>query len=112
MVADAHSLLESAARLEPALAVVDLSLARGESVAWLHELQVRCPTCKTVVLSVHDEPSVRQAALTAGAAGFVLKRALATELLPTVDAVLGRLHCTAQGIDPSDAERAPSGHDP
>jgi ActR/RegA family two-component response regulator len=35
MVADEPSLLESAARLQPTLAVVDLSLARGESLQWV-----------------------------------------------------------------------------
>ena len=43
---------------------------------------------KLVVLSVHDEPSVRRAAMDAGADGFVLTRAIATDLLPTVEAVL------------------------
>ena len=39
---------------------------------------------KVVVLSVHDEESVRQAALAAGADAFVLKRAIATDLLPAI----------------------------
>ena len=43
-----------------------------------------------IVLSVHDEPSVRRAAMEAGADAFVLKREIATDLLPAVDAVCGR----------------------
>jgi DNA-binding NarL/FixJ family response regulator len=88
MVADQTSLFESADRLKPTLAVVDLSLARDESLEWLPRLRARCPDLKLIVLSVHDEPTVRQAALAAGADGFVLKRAISTELMPTVDAVL------------------------
>lgn len=88
MVADVNSLIESATRLRPTLAVVDLSLARGDGLGWLEGLQARCPGLKIIVLSVHDEPSVRRAALGAGADGFVLKRAVATELLPAVEAVL------------------------
>ena len=42
-----------------------------------------------IVLSVHDEPTVRQAALEAGADEFVLKRAIVTDLLPAVDRVRG-----------------------
>jgi two-component system secretion response regulator SsrB len=42
---------------------------------------------RVVVLSVHDERSVRRAAMDAGADAFVLKRAIATDLLPAVDAV-------------------------
>jgi two-component system secretion response regulator SsrB len=88
MVADEASLLASAERLQPMLAVVDLSLARADNLRCLRELRARCPHLKLIVLSVHDETSVRDAALQAGADGFVLKRAIATDLLRAVDAVL------------------------
>ena len=87
MVADEASLLEGAVRLRPDLAVVDVSLARGSGLDWLRELRQRCPDLKVIVLSVHDEQSVRNAAIAAGADAFVLKRAIATDLLPAVDAV-------------------------
>ena len=95
MVADETSLLESAGRLRPTLAIVDLSLARGDSLGWLHRLRERCPTLKVIVISVHDEPSVRRAVLEVGADGFVLKRALATDLLPAIESVLAGLGSTA-----------------
>ena len=41
-----------------------------------------------VVLSVHGEPSVREATFAAGADAFVVKHAISTDLLPAVDAVL------------------------
>jgi two-component system secretion response regulator SsrB len=44
------------------------------------------------VLSVHDEEGVRQAVLEAGADAFVLKQAIATDLLPTVERVCGGEH--------------------
>jgi two-component system secretion response regulator SsrB len=87
MVADDTSLLEAAGRLLPEVAVVDLSLARDSGLDWLRALRQRCPGLKVIVLSVHDEPSVRSAAIAAGADAFVLKRAIATDLLPAVDAV-------------------------
>ncbi|MEJ2581872.1 MAG: response regulator transcription factor, partial [Acidobacteriota bacterium] len=87
MVADEASLLDGAARLRPDLAVVDLSLARDSGLGWLRELRQRCPDLKVIVLSVHDEQSVGSAAMAAGADAFVLKRAIATDLLPAVDAV-------------------------
>ena len=87
MVADEASLLEGAVRLRPDLAVVDLSLARASGLDWLRELLQRCPDLKVIVLSVHDEQCVRNAAIEAGADAFVLKRAIATDLLPAVDAV-------------------------
>ena len=87
MVADEASLLEGAARLRPDVAVVDLSLARDSSLGWLRELRRRCPELKVIALSVHDEDSVRRAAMEAGADAFVLKRAIATDLLAAVELV-------------------------
>ena len=84
MVADETSLLEGARRLQPDVAVVDLSLAQHSGLDWLRALRVHCPDLRVVVLSVHDEQSVRQAALDAGADAFVLKRAIATDLLSAI----------------------------
>lgn len=87
MVADEASLLEGAGRLLPDVAVVDLSLAKESGLGWLRALRQRCPGLKVIVLSVHDEQSVRRAAMDAGADAFVLKRAIATDLLPAVEYV-------------------------
>jgi two-component system secretion response regulator SsrB len=89
MVADEVSLLEGASRLRPDVAVVDLSLAQSSGLDWLRALRERCPGLKVIVLSVHDEQSVRRAALEAGADAFVLKSAIATDLLPAVAFVRG-----------------------
>jgi len=58
MVDDEASLLESAKRLQPVMAVVDLSLAPGGSLRWVKQLRLFCPKLKLILLSVHDEPSV------------------------------------------------------
>ena len=88
MVADETSLVESAARLQPSVVVADLALARGESFGWLRRLLERCPESRVIVLSAHDELTVMQAAFEAGAAGFVRKREIASQLLDAVNAVL------------------------
>ena len=103
MVADEASLFESAERLKPTLAVVDLSLMREESLQWLPRLRARSPEMKLILLSVHDQPSVCRSALEAGADGFVLKRAIATDLLDAIDAVeAGRRY-----VSPASAEHKP-----
>lgn len=89
MVADDASLLEAAGRLRPDVAVVDLSLARDSGLGWLRALRQRCPDLKVIVLSIHDEQAVRRAAMEAGADAFVLKRAIATDLLVAVELVRG-----------------------
>lgn len=88
MVADAHSLQESARRLQPEVAVVDFSLTRESNLGWLQELHRSCPAVKVVVISVHDESMAHEVAMAAGADGYVLKRDIATDLLPTIDSLL------------------------
>jgi DNA-binding NarL/FixJ family response regulator len=104
MVADQASLLEGAGRLQPDVAVVDLSLARDSGLGWLRELRQRCPGLKVIVLSVHDEQAVRRAAMEAGADAFVLKRDIATDLLTAVELVRG-----GRAAGASTDERAPAG---
>ena len=101
MVADEASLLDGAVRLKPDVAVVDLSLARDSNLNWLCALRQSCPELKVIVLSVHDEQSVRLAAMAAGADAFVLKREIATELLSAVDAVRGGAGLAGKQIDES-----------
>jgi DNA-binding NarL/FixJ family response regulator len=87
-VAEEASLLEAVGRVEPDLVVVDLSLPVSGGVNVIHTLLGRYPGLRIIVLSVHDEQTALAEALGAGAAGFVLKRTAAVDLLAAVDAVL------------------------
>ena len=89
MVADEASLVDAAGRLRPDVVIVDLSLAQDRGLGWLRALRERCPGLKVVVISVHDEASVRLAAMNAGADGFVLKRDIATDLMAAVELIRG-----------------------
>lgn len=88
MVADRSSLIDGAQRLQPALLVVDLSLAEGDVAALLAELYRQAPHSPTLLLSDYDDARIDAAALAAGAAGVLHKSALADKLLPAVEAVL------------------------
>jgi DNA-binding NarL/FixJ family response regulator len=98
MVADEISLFESATRLMPTLAVVDISLVRGKGAQWVARLRHCCPQAKLILLSIHDEPSASRAAMAAGADGFVLKRSIGTELLTAIDAVLAGETFVSAGV--------------
>ncbi len=100
MVADEASLLESASRLEPNAVIADLSLARADNLGWLRRLRISCPKAKLIVLSVHDEPSVCARTIEAGADGFIFKRAIATDLLPGLDAVLSGKQYVSRALQP------------
>jgi DNA-binding NarL/FixJ family response regulator len=88
MVADGASLLATVGKVEPDLAVVDLSLPVFSEVNIARRLTGRYPELKFIILSLHDEPTVVEEILSAGAAGFVLKRRAGADLGPAVEAVL------------------------
>jgi len=92
MVADEASLIEGARRIQPAVVIVDLSLGAGDMFSLVRKLRERAPGTKVLLLSVHDEPTLAPWAAAAGADGVVLKRAIATELLPAVDTILAGQH--------------------
>jgi len=88
VVGDEVSLFESARQLHVALAVVDLSLRRGDGLGLIRRIRSQFPQLKLIALSIHGEKNAKEAAIEAGANGFVLKRSIATDLLPNIDAVL------------------------
>src|SRR6185312_9775417 len=88
MVAEERSLMEAIATFKPDLVVVDLSLPREGEANIARCLMQRHPELRLIVLSVHDEPTVVSQIRNAGAAGFVLKRSAATDLIPAVQEVL------------------------
>jgi two-component system secretion response regulator SsrB len=98
MVADEASLLDGVNRLAPSVTIVDLALADGEWLRLLRTLRERSPASKLIVLSLYDELSVVRAAMGAGVDAFVLKRALATDMLDAVAAVLSDRSYISPGV--------------
>ena len=92
LVTDKSSLFEGAVRLQPTVIIMDLSYAAGNLTGLISELRGQAPAAKHLLLSVHDEPSVVKAAIGAGADGMVLKRAIGSDLMPAIDALLAGQH--------------------
>jgi DNA-binding NarL/FixJ family response regulator len=89
MVTDVKSLSLAVAGIRPDLVIADLSLPviAGDNVARL--LQRLDPELTFIILSSHDEPTVIDECLAAGAKGYVLRRLTVLDLIPAVEAVLG-----------------------
>ena len=98
MVANEAALLECAARVRPTVVMVDLSMSAGDLDGLLNRIGARAPGAKLLLLSVYDERTVAESALAAGAHAVVLKRSLAADLMPAVDAVLAGLRYLSPGI--------------
>jgi DNA-binding NarL/FixJ family response regulator len=89
LVTDKSSLIEGAGKLQPMIIMMDLSYAAGDLPQLIGELRGHAPAAKLLFLSLHEESTVVAAAIAAGADGLVLKRAIGSDLLPAVDALLG-----------------------
>ena len=106
MVADETSLFQAADKLKPDLAVVDLSMPVADEFNVARCLKNHYPELKVIILSVHDEPMVVKEALAAGACGFVLKRSVATDLIPAVREALEGRTFISPAVDPHDPGRS------
>ena len=106
MVADVHSLISTALTLDIDLAVVDFSLPADECGNIARHMKKYVPDLKLIVLSIHDEPTVVNEVLAAGAEGFVLKRSAATDLIPAVhDVIAGRRYISQSSAKQAKADR-------
>ena len=74
-------------KLSPDLVVMDVGLPGMNGIEATGELARHCPHCRVLVLSMYDDQDTVMAAVRAGAKGFVLKKACATELVEAMRAV-------------------------
>ena len=85
---DGQSLVTAAATLKPDLCVLDISMPILNGLEAAHCLMGQGLTSKIIFLTVHEDSDFLQAALRAGASGYVIKRCLATDLCEAVKQVL------------------------
>ena len=81
----------------PDVALLDLTMPGSGGMGALEEIARCCPDTRVLVLSMHDDPAYLRSVLAAGASGYVLKRAVDTELLAAIRAV----HRGGVFVDPS-----------
>ncbi len=88
MVGDANSFFEVTDRVQPDLALIDLSLKEGTGIKFLSRFRSLFPDVKCIILSVSDERFLAERVISAGARGFVLKRTAVNDLIPAVEEVM------------------------
>ncbi|MBB3176391.1 response regulator transcription factor [Variovorax sp. Sphag1AA] len=82
--AEALPLIEE---LKPDLVLADVGMKDINGIELAAQLQQRQPEVRVVMLSMYDNPEYVQQALQAGARGYVLKDAPASEIVAAIDAV-------------------------
>lgn len=92
-VGDGRALLDVAPHSDPDVVLLDLSMPLLNGIDAAQQLRRLLPDAKVVFLSMHGDPSYVTEAFRAGASGYVLKRANATELIQAIRAALrGQLY--------------------
>jgi two-component system response regulator NreC len=85
---NAEQAIELAARLQPDLVLMDISMPGGKGLDAIPRLRAVAPEARVLVLTVHDDEAYFFRALQAGAAGYVLKGATVSELLAALRLVI------------------------
>ncbi|HVU32880.1 MAG TPA: response regulator transcription factor [Opitutaceae bacterium] len=79
---------EAISKLQPDIAVVDLSLEDGSGLELIKQLQVMAEPPRVLVLSMHDEVFYAERALRAGASGYIMKRAATGHVIEAIRQVM------------------------
>jgi CheY-like chemotaxis protein len=95
---DGASLLEGAERLRPDVIVADLALVQSDCLDLIRKLRAKADEAQLIVITSHEDSNVEAAVRAAGADCVIVKRAIATELLPAIDHMRTRrtLHSPAK----------------
>ena len=92
VVGDGGAFLEAASRMKPDVCVIDISLHGLSGIEAAIQLRERGSTSILVFLTMHEDPDYLRAALAAGAAAYVVKSRMASDLKFAVkEAMAGRL---------------------
>ncbi len=78
---DGRSVLEAAARHQPELILLDISMPGLNGIEAARRLRHSTPSTKLIILTMHADLSFVSAAFEAGVSGYVLKQSAATELV-------------------------------
>jgi two-component system response regulator NreC len=89
-VGDIQSVFREVRSHRPTVLVLDLNMPGGSSIDSISRLALMSPGTAVVVLTMEHEPVFMRRAFDAGASGYVLKDAAATELVRAIRAAAKR----------------------
>ena len=81
---DGLELLDLLKRVTPDLAVLDISMPRLRGIEAIHEIKALHPQASVLILTTHREMALLNAAMAAGASGYVLKEDAETHLFSAI----------------------------
>lgn len=87
-VNNGRDLVSEAARLQPDVIVLDISMPGLTGIEAAQELREARSTAKLIFLTVHERVEFVRVCLAEGALGYVVKSRLSVDLLPAIHAAL------------------------
>ncbi len=79
--------LRLAPELTPDIILLDLNMPDLDGIEVTRRLANIYPEARVLILTVHEDESLLQEAIRAGAAGYIIKRAVESELISAIEAV-------------------------
>jgi DNA-binding NarL/FixJ family response regulator len=99
-VGDGEALIEEAARLEPEVLILDISMPGISGIEAARRLRASDCTARIVFLTVHGDPDYVREALHAGAQGYVVKCRLVSDLLLALRETLAGRSFVSPSVSP------------
>lgn len=85
---DASKAFEAVNTLHPDVAVVDISLKRGNGIELIKNVKACYPDLPILVLSMHDESLYAERALRAGSLGYIMKEEASEQVITGIRRVM------------------------
>ncbi|MFQ5854459.1 MAG: response regulator [Anaerolineae bacterium] len=85
--ADGYETLRRAQKLGPDVVLLDISMPGPGGIEVTRQVKQELPDTRVLILTVHEDTSLLQEAMRAGAAGYIVKRAVESELINAIRAV-------------------------
>lgn len=85
--ADGPAALSMIQKLRPDVVLLDIGLPGLSGIEVTRRLQKTLPKIRVLILTVHEDESLLREAIRAGAAGYIVKRAVESELIDAIRAV-------------------------
>ncbi len=104
---DGQDAVRRAYELQPELILLDIGLPTLNGIEAARQIRKLSPQSKIIFLSQESSPEIVQEALNLGAQAYVTKVRAGTELLTTIDTVLGSDFLTANSVSPARASSRP-----
>lgn len=84
---DGRKAVSLACQLKPDVVIMDIAMPLLNGLEATRQIRVQCPGVKVLVLSMHDNEEYVRQVLEAGAMGYILKDAAASELINAIRSV-------------------------